>query len=180
MDLLEENTGRKVDRQRLTRLRRARDSDSPEPALTSKSRAPARALESGDESDHRRDVDHIWDEDDRLPAAGDRLDDEDVDMDDFIDDDMEEDEGLAEEEREERRRERKRVERERNRALGARPELTGIDATYVLCRLLSNICSLFWEAPGMRFMRCLAMVQITIGRSTTTSSLWMRRCQNMI
>ncbi|KZT42027.1 transcription elongation factor Spt6 [Sistotremastrum suecicum HHB10207 ss-3] len=129
LDLLEENTGRKVDRQRLTRLRRARDSESPGPASTGKGRVPARALDSGDESDHRRDVDHIWDEDDRLPAAGDRLDDEDVDMDDFIDDDMEEDEGLAEEEREERRRERKRVERERNRALGARPELTGIDAT---------------------------------------------------
>lgn len=36
--------------------------------------------------------------------------------------------GMEEEEREERRRERRRLEKERRKALGSRPELTGIDA----------------------------------------------------
>ena len=55
------------------------------------------------------------------------------DMDNFIDyDDEEEGHGdMDEEEREERRRERRRLEKERRKALGSHPELTGIDAKWV-------------------------------------------------
>jgi transcription elongation factor SPT6 len=71
------------------------------------------------------DISRIWDDD---KGAGGREDEE--DMDDFIDYD-DEDEGhgdMDEEEREERRRERRRLEKERRKALGSHPELTGIDA----------------------------------------------------
>ena len=132
LDLVEENTGRRVDRQRLTRIRRIHSDSSTEDlpsAFQSRiSREPSGVDVSGD-----RDIERIWEDDDR-PGA-DALDDE--DMDDFIDDD-EQDEGMAEEEREERRKERKRAEKERHRALGTRPELTGIDAGYVL-HLFVNI-----------------------------------------
>lgn len=78
-----------------------------------------------------QDIQRIWD--DERAAAG-RDEDEDLDdMDNFIDYDEDEDGagGMDEEEREERRRERRRLEKERRKALGSRPELTGIDAKYV-------------------------------------------------
>ena len=62
-------------------------------------------------------------------------DDDDGDMDDmynFIEEDEEEGGGaMDEQEREARRRERRRLEKIRRKALGSRPELTGIDARYV-------------------------------------------------
>ena len=131
LDLLEENTGTSF-RHRLTRLRRAHDSESP-PAPSSSRRKTV--VESDDEDLDRddlelprvQDIHNIWDDE---RAAG-RDDEDDVDMDDmdnFIDDD-EDEQGVAmdEEQREERRRERRRIEKERRLALGGR-ELPGIDA----------------------------------------------------
>jgi transcription elongation factor SPT6 len=122
---LEENTGRRVDRQRLTRIRRIRDSESP--PIPSSSAPRTRGREEDAEFEAGRDIGQIWEGDEEDRIGGEPPDEEDMDMDDFIDDD-EQDEGMAEEEREERRRERKRLEKERYRALGARPELSGIDA----------------------------------------------------
>jgi transcription elongation factor SPT6 len=124
--LLEENTGRRVDRQRLTRIRRIRDSETPPIPSPSTSRAKLSQREEEGNSGNEKNIERIWEDEDERQGA-DILDDEEIDMDDFIDDD-EQDEGMAEEEREERRRERKRLEKERYRALGARPELSGIDA----------------------------------------------------
>jgi hypothetical protein len=66
------------------------------------------------------------------------LDDEEINMDDFIDDD-EQDEGMAEEEREERRRERKRLEKEIHRAPGAHPELSGVGSFLSIMNLYSCV-----------------------------------------
>ncbi|KAI0054143.1 transcription elongation factor Spt6 [Auriscalpium vulgare] len=133
LELLEENTGATFSRNknRLTRLRRG--SGTPPVASTSRRRP---AVESSDEDLDADDADlprpqdllRIWDDD---RGAGGREDDEDLDdMDNFIDYDDEEEGagGMDEEEREERRRERRRVEKERRKAMGSRPELTGIDA----------------------------------------------------
>lgn len=132
LELLEENTGASFTKGRLTRLRRGHDSDSP-PATSSSKRRPA--LESSDddldnddlEIPQVQDIQRIWDDD----RAGDREDDEDLDdMDNFIEyDDPEDGAGnMDEEEREEKRKERKRVEKERRKAMGAKPDLAGIDA----------------------------------------------------
>ena len=94
-------------------------------------------IESSDEDDldvdnfpRVQDIHNIWDDD---RAAAGRDDDDDVDMDDmynFIEEDEEEGGGaMDEQEREARRKERRRLEKARRRALGSRPELTGIDAT---------------------------------------------------
>ncbi|KAI0065393.1 transcription elongation factor Spt6 [Artomyces pyxidatus] len=135
LELLEENTGETFSRSknRLTRLRRGRDSGTP-PVASSSKRRPA--VESSDEDldaddlelPRVQDITRIWDDE---RAAGGREDEEDLDdMDNFIDYDDEEEGagGMDEEEREERRRERRRLEKERRKALGSRPELTGIDA----------------------------------------------------
>ena len=56
------------------------------------------------------------------------------DMDNFIEYEDEEMDGtgaMGEAEREQRRRERRRMEKERRKALGNRPELSGIDAKWV-------------------------------------------------
>lgn len=131
LELLEENTGGRVRSRQLTRLRRGRDSGSPEP---SSSRRKA-AVESSDEGidedniiDSRKpqDIQNIWDDE----RAG-RDDDDEGDMDDFIEYEEEEEEGagaMAEEEREARRRERRKREKERRKVFGSRPELTGMDA----------------------------------------------------
>lgn len=70
------------------------------------------------------DILNIWDDE----RAGEREDEE--DMEDFIEYDDEED-GAAimdEEERAEKRKEKRRLEKKRREAMGARPELAGIDA----------------------------------------------------
>ncbi|CAK5277668.1 unnamed protein product [Mycena citricolor] len=121
LDLLEENTGASHKRQknRLTRLRRGRDSESP---VASSSRRQ-NVIESSDEDLDRdenlpsvQDVQRIWDKDDDT-------DDGELDMDDFIDDsDQEGDEA------EKARRRQDRMEKERLRRSRAKPELAGIDA----------------------------------------------------
>lgn len=121
LDLMEENTGTKAARSHLTRLRRGRASSSrsvsPDETRISRRRPPG----SDDESlPDANDINRIWDDRARY--------DDDGDMDDFIEDDLDEDPGMGEEEREEQRRERRRVEKERRKAMGARPELAGIDA----------------------------------------------------
>ncbi|KAI0256807.1 transcription elongation factor Spt6 [Lactifluus subvellereus] len=135
LELLEENTGETFARKnKLTRLRRGRDSGSPPVASTSRRKSVVESSE--DDLDIGRpatsrtnDISRIWDDD---KGAGGREEEEDMDdMDNFIDyDDEEEGHGdMDEEEREERRRERRRLEKERRKALGSHPELTGIDAS---------------------------------------------------
>ncbi|KAI0340086.1 transcription elongation factor Spt6 [Trametopsis cervina] len=131
LDLLEENTGGSF-KHRLTRLRRAPGS----PAARASGKRKAVVESSDDDLDNDdlelpkiQDIQNIWDDD----RGGGRDDEDDADMDDldnFIIDEDEDEQGVVmdEEEREERRRERKRVERERRKAMGSRPELSGIDA----------------------------------------------------
>lgn len=130
LELLEENTGETFTRNKnkLTRLRRGRDS----PPVASSSKRKAVVESSDDDLDgddlempQVQDIQRIWDD---AHQTGGR--DEEEDLDDFIDYDDEEEGvgGMDEEEREERRRERRRLEKERRKALGSRPELTGIDA----------------------------------------------------
>ncbi|TFY83720.1 hypothetical protein EWM64_g301 [Hericium alpestre] len=135
LELLEENTGGSFRKQsRLTRLRRGRDSESPPVASSSRRKAVVESSDEGLEDvddlelPRVRDIHSIWDDERGAPG---RDEDEDLDdMDNFIDYDDEEEGagGMDEEEREERRRERRKLEKERRRALGSRPELTGIDA----------------------------------------------------
>ncbi|KAI0306468.1 transcription elongation factor Spt6 [Multifurca ochricompacta] len=136
LELLEENTGETFARSKnkLTRLRRGRDSGSPPVASTSRRKSVVESSEDdldmgGPTASRTNDISHIWDDD---KGAGGREEEEDMDdMDNFIDyDDEEEGHGdMDEEEREERRRERRRLEKERRKALGSHPELTGIDAS---------------------------------------------------
>ncbi|THH26563.1 hypothetical protein EUX98_g7622 [Antrodiella citrinella] len=136
LDLLEENTGAAFSRNkhRLTRLRRARDSESPPGPSSSKRKQVVASDDDLDNDDLElpqiQDIHNIWDDE---RAVGGRDEDEDVDMDDmdnFIEyeDDDEPGDVLDEEAREERRRERRRLEKERRKAMGSRPELAGIDA----------------------------------------------------
>ncbi|KZT09507.1 transcription elongation factor SPT6 [Laetiporus sulphureus 93-53] len=132
LELLEENTGASF-RNRLTRLRRARDSESPPASSSSKRKA---VVESSDEDldnddldlPHVQDIQSIWD-DERNAGGRDDEDDIDDDMDNFIEYEDEEETGGAmdEDEREERRKERRRLEKARRKAM-SRPELAGIDA----------------------------------------------------
>ncbi|KAH7913720.1 SH2 domain-containing protein [Hygrophoropsis aurantiaca] len=122
LELLEENTGTSF-RNRLTRLRRGRESGSPPVASSSKRKPVVESSEDDlDEDDldlpQVQDIQRIWD-DERV--GGGREDEE--DLDDFIDyEDEEEGAGaMDEQEREERRRERKKLERERLKSLGSRP-----------------------------------------------------------
>ncbi|CAE6509346.1 unnamed protein product [Rhizoctonia solani] len=121
LDLMEENTGTKAARSHLTRLRRGRASSS-RSASPDETRISRRRPRGSDEESlpDANDINRIWDDRAR--------EDDDGDMDDFIEDDLDEDPGMGEEEREEQRRERRRVEKERRKAMGARPELAGIDA----------------------------------------------------
>ncbi|KAG6851027.1 hypothetical protein H0H93_004514 [Arthromyces matolae] len=124
LELLEENTGASFKGNRLRRLRRGRESESPA-AYSSK----RNAIESSDDDlDNEglpqvEDIQKIWD-DER------RGEDDDEDMEDFIEDDEEEEGGtlIDDKTREERRREKKQEQERRKRARGARPELAGIDA----------------------------------------------------
>ncbi|KAG6900843.1 hypothetical protein C0993_009961 [Termitomyces sp. T159_Od127] len=125
LELLEENTGTSFKRDRLTRLHRRRDSESPA-ASSSKRRVVVESSEDDLDNDglpRLEDIQRIWDDERR----GEEDDDE---MDDFIEDDEEEEGGppLDERAREERRREKKQEQQRRKRARGAVPELAGIDA----------------------------------------------------
>ena len=140
--LLQENTGADFSH-RLTRLRRGRVSTSPTPAASSSKRKVV--VQSSDEDDldndaTAHDIANIWDDD-----RGGRVDeDEDMDLDDmdnFIEYEDEEMDGtgaMNEAEREQRRRERRRMEKERRKALGNRPELSGIDAKWVSSVAISH------------------------------------------
>jgi transcription elongation factor SPT6 len=123
LDLLEENTGSSF-RNRLTRLRRARHSDSPPEASSSRRKS---GVESSDDDlddglPKVRDIQQIWE--DR------RGDDDDLDdSDGFItSDDDPEGTGAAGEDEKAERREKRRQEKARLKARGGRPELVGMDA----------------------------------------------------
>ena len=134
LDLLEENTGASF-KHRLTRLRRAHDSQSPPAASSSRRRnvveSEGEDIDNDDlELPQVQDIHNIWD-DERAAGRDDEGDEDMDDMDNFIDyEDEEEEQGGAmdEEEREERRRERRRLEKERRNAMRSRPELSGSDA----------------------------------------------------
>ncbi|KAG5728025.1 Transcription elongation factor SPT6 [Termitomyces sp. T112] len=125
IELLEENTGASFKRDRLTRLHRRRDSESPA-ASSSKRRTVVESSDDDLDNDglpRVEDIQRIWDDE--------RRGEEDYDeMDDFIEDDEEEEGGppMDERAREERRREKKQEQERRKRARGAVPELAGIDA----------------------------------------------------
>lgn len=124
LELLEENTGKAYKKNRLTRLRRGRESESP-PASSSKRRAVVES--SDDDLDDEggvprvQDIQRIWDDD-----RGREEDEDDIDMDDFIEYDEPEEGGAAIDEAERQRM--KKQQQLRKKARGARPELAGIDA----------------------------------------------------
>jgi transcription elongation factor SPT6 len=127
LELLEENTGASFTKSRLTRLRRGHTSESPPAASSSRRNA---ILESSDDDldnddiPQVQDIQRIWDDE----RTGDREDEE--DLDDFIEYDDDEDGGgmMDEAEREEKRKAKRRAEKAKRKAMGARPELAGIDA----------------------------------------------------
>ncbi|KAI0726619.1 transcription elongation factor Spt6 [Fomitopsis betulina] len=135
LELLEENTGASFSRNRLTRLRRARDSESPPAPSSSKRKAVVESSDEDLDNDDLelpavQDIQNIWD-DERNAGGRDDDDDMDDDMDNFIEYEDEEEEAggtMDEEAREARRRERRRQEKARRRALGRAAELGGIDA----------------------------------------------------
>ena len=123
------------------------------------------------------DIRRIWD-DDRAAGVRDEDDDLEDDMENFIDYDDEEENigGMDEEEREERRRERRRLEKERRKALGSRPDVTGIDLKWVFNSDVFAPTHRSFSVLGKTFMRYLAMGTIMTGhyyamkrRSITTS-----------
>lgn len=136
LELLEENTGASF-RHRLTRLRRAHDSESPPAASSSRRKTVVRSEEEDIDNDDLelpqvQDIHNIWD--DRTAGRDDEGDEDMDDMDNFIDyTDSEEEQGggMDEAEREEKRKERRRLEKERRNAMRSRPELSGIDARCV-------------------------------------------------
>jgi transcription elongation factor SPT6 len=132
LELLEENTGTRMDRQRskhLSRIRRGRASESASPPPRGSGRSFPGALSEDEESNADADLSHIFDDRRRGDDAG--LDDMDADDfdDGFIDDDDDEDldRDMGEEERLQRRKDKRRREREQRSAMKARPELAGID-----------------------------------------------------
>lgn len=169
LDLLEENTGASF-KHRLTRLRRAPGS----PSARSSGKRKAVVESSDDDLDNDdlelpkvQDIHNIWDDE----RGGGRDDEDDADMDDldnFIDDEDEDEQGVVmdEEEREERRRERRRLEKERRKAMGSRPELSGIDAKYVLLYLHGLFDNSWYTVLGTRFTKCSAT-------GTTMIGLWL-------
>jgi len=115
---------------RLTRLRRGRDSESP-PATSSRRKAIVES--SDDDLDEGRQqgtgLPNLWDDDRR---GDDEEEEGDMDTDSFIEySDEDEGAGGNEEAREERRREKKQDAERRKRARRVRPELAGIDAKCV-------------------------------------------------
>ena len=99
--LLEENTGASFSRHRLTRLRRARDSESPPAPSSSKRKAVVESSDDDLDNDDLelpavQDIQNIWD-DERNAGGRDDDDDMDDDMDNFIEyeDEDEEEEGAG-------------------------------------------------------------------------------------
>lgn len=125
LELLEENTGTRIFRpNKLTRLRRGREAESP---MDEDEDEPAREAEDqfSDEDDlgeQAKAPENIW-EDTQQQYDDDEF------SDDFIDDDLDEAgaPGVGEEEREARRRARLEERKERRKAL-SRPDMVGIDA----------------------------------------------------
>lgn len=128
LELLEENTGASFRRNRLTRLRRGRDSESPPAASSSRRKAMVESSDEDLDNDDGRQrgagIAGLWDDDRR----GDDDDEGDMDTDSFIEYSDEEEAAGNEESREERRREKKQDAERRKRARRVRPELAGIDA----------------------------------------------------
>lgn len=129
LELLAENTGGTFKKNRLTRLRRGRVSDSP-PAASSRRRNVVESSDEDIDNDEAlpqvQDIQKIWDDErgrDEEEEYGD------MDLDDFIEYD-EEGGAMDEATRAERRREHQELQR-RKRAFGSRPELAGIDAKCV-------------------------------------------------
>jgi transcription elongation factor SPT6 len=126
LELLEENTGASFTKSRLTRLRRGHTSESPPEASSSRRNAIESSDDDLDNDDipQVQDIQRIWDDE----RTGDREDEE--DLDDFIEYDDDEDGGgmMDETEREEKRKAKRRAEKAKRKAMGARPELAGIDA----------------------------------------------------
>lgn len=148
LELLEENTGTSFKRDRLTRLHRRRDSESPA-ASSSKRRVVVESSDDDLDNDglsRLEDIQRIWDDERR----GEEDDDE---MDDFIEDDEEEEGGppMDERAREERRREKKQEQQRRKRARGAVPELAGIDAKYVHLDFIRCRCYRCFQVHGTRY-----------------------------
>ena len=169
MELLAENTGGSFKKNRLTRLRRGRVSDSP-PTTSSRRRA---VVESSDEEIDNdgtlpqvQDIQKIWDDE-----RG-RDDDEeygDMDLDDFIEYD-EESGTMDEASRAERRREQQELQR-RKRASGSRTELAGIDAKYVELDVSLSLASPVLSVPGTKFTTFLGMVMTMIGHWLGTTNM---------
>ncbi|KAH9946100.1 transcription elongation factor Spt6 [Epithele typhae] len=132
LNLIEENTGTSMSR-RITRVRPGRESASPPPPSARRNviESSDEDMDNDDDDGYPRvqDIHNIWD-DEKNTGGRDDDDDGEDDMYNFIDDDDEDAGGaMDEEEREARRKERLKLEKARRRALGSRPELTGIDAT---------------------------------------------------
>lgn len=164
LELLEENTGTSV-RNRLSRLRRGRESDSPPAASSSKRRA---IVESSDEDLDRDDarpratgVQDLWDDDKR-----DDEDDGGMDTDSFIE--YSDEEG-GQEGREERRRVQKQDAERRRRARGARPELAGIDIKCVISCCAANFGLTVYPVLGTSFTTCLGMAKTITGHWNSTT-----------
>lgn len=125
LELLAENTGGRFRKNRLTRLRRGRVSESP-PAASRRRNVVESSDEDLDNDDtlpQVQDIQKIWDDE---RGRDDEEEYGDMDLDDFIEYD-EEGGAMDEAARAERRREQQELQR-RKRAFGSRPELAGIDA----------------------------------------------------
>ncbi|KAF9454548.1 transcription elongation factor SPT6 [Macrolepiota fuliginosa MF-IS2] len=127
LELLAENTGGTFKKNRLTRLRRGRVSESP-PATSSRRRNVVESsdedLDNDDNLPQVQDIQKIWDDE---RGRDDEEEYGDMDLDDFIEYDEEGGGAMDEASRAERRREQQELQR-RKRAFGSRPELAGIDA----------------------------------------------------
>ncbi|TBU50800.1 transcription elongation factor SPT6 [Dichomitus squalens] len=129
LELLEENTGANFSRRRIVRRRPGQESASPPALSSSKHRnvieSDEEDLDDEDTFPRVQDIHNIWDDE---RGGGRDDDDDDVDMDDmdnFIEYEDEEDGGIeAQKARKEHLKKRKAM----RRAMGSRPELSGIDA----------------------------------------------------
>lgn len=170
LELLEENTGASFSRNRLTRLRRARDSESPPAPSSSKRKAVVESSDEDLDNDDLelpavQDIQNIWD-DERNAGGRDDDDDMDDDMDNFIEYEDEEEEAggtMDEEAREARRRERRRQEKARRRALGRAAELGGIDAKCVHTETCYWCRTKNLSVRGTSSKRCSEMVMTMTG-----------------
>lgn len=126
LELLAENTGGTFKKNRLTRLRRGRVSESPPAASRRRTvvESSDEDLDNDDNAPQVQDIQKIWDDE---RGRDDEEEYGDMDLDDFIEYDDEGGGTMDEASRAERRREQQELQR-RKRAYGSRPELAGIDA----------------------------------------------------